>query len=132
MAAPHGNHGEGASAGDPAVEDAQRQILSLELESAVEVLRARVLELGATEAIPEKAATDVAGALPGMLDDATMIHFSVNTIALLASAFLQDDAVGLQRVFLLSHGSGDAESRQSRPRSGWIATQPTCSLTALA
>ena len=61
MAAPHGTHGEGAAAGDPAAADA-RQIRSLELESAVEVLRARVLELGATEAIPEKAATDVAGA----------------------------------------------------------------------
>ena len=65
MAAPHGNHGEGASASDAEV---ALQIRSAELESAVEVLRARVLELGATEAIPEKAATDVAGALPAMLE----------------------------------------------------------------
>ena len=85
MAAPHGNHGEGASASDSAAEVA-RQIRSAELESAVEVLRARVLELGATEAIPEKAATDVAGALRAMLEDATMLNFSVNTVALLAAA----------------------------------------------
>ena len=82
MAGPHGNHGEGASASDAEV---ALQIRSAELESAVEVLRARVLELGATEAIPEKAATDVAGALPAMLDDAAMLNFSVTTVALLGS-----------------------------------------------
>ena len=41
MAAPHGNHGEGASDSDPAIEAAW-QIRSAELESAVEALRARV------------------------------------------------------------------------------------------
>ena len=79
MATPHGNHGEGASASEAEV---ALQIRSAELESSVEVLRARVLELGATEAIPEKAATDVAGALPAMLEDATMLNFSVNTYRL--------------------------------------------------
>ena len=79
MAAPLGNHDAGVSLGGPAEEDAQ-QVRSLELEAAVEALRARVLELGGAEAIPEKAATEVAAELPGMLSDATLGQFSVTII----------------------------------------------------
>ena len=77
------DHDAGVSLGGPAEEDAQ-QVRSLELEAAVEALRARVLELGGAEAIPEKAATEVAAELPGMLSDATLGQFSVTTVAHLA------------------------------------------------
>ena len=98
MAAPLGNHDAGVSLGGPAEEDAQ-QVRSLELEAAVETLRARVLELGGAEAIPEKAATEVAAELPGMLSDATLGQFSVTTVAHLAAAFVHEDAGELQKVF---------------------------------
>ena len=112
MAAPHGTHGEGAAAGAPATADA-RQIRSLELESAVEDLRARVLELGASEAIPEKAATEVAGALPAMLEDAALLNMSVNSVAFLAAAFAGDDSAGLYSRWRTRHGDRGSTPRRT-------------------
>ena len=76
MSAPHGPHGDDGSARDPAAES-ERQLRYAELEAAVEDLRAQILDLGATEAIPEKAATEVAGALPAMPEDALMLNLSL-------------------------------------------------------
>ena len=86
-----GTHGVGDEASLDADPTPQRLHDSAELEAAVEALRARVLDLAASEAIPEKAATSVAAALPGMPADATVENFGLATVAHLAAAFVDPE-----------------------------------------